>query len=222
MSNINILCINSGLAVKALENDPAFLNTDEYLIIEHKKYELIDNKIHYNGLEYELIDENLLVAYDLEGIANILSLPLEKYRIKDKEKMNELNNSVASSDDRQKAIPSSTVNLPYTKKLADNVSSVISPTVNVNVPGSTFYRVLSLKITGLVWNAPKNFDVRGIHGDVAENWYDLPIFRNHNFGTNNTVKWQNFTSTRCVTLIFCNLAGETGYTYTINRSTFCL
>ena len=215
---LTMLCSNNGMVVRASEDDPAFLITDEYVIIEHVRYAIDNKKISYNGLEYEQIDENLFVTYDTEGTLNAFSLPLEENRIKDKERIRELDNLVGISSDGTRALPSSTVNPPYTRTLSSSQWSVTTPAVNVNVPGGKFYRVLSLKITGLAWNASKVFSVHGIYGDISGNWYDLPKFLNHSFATNNTVKWQNFTSTRYAILTFGNLAGETGYTYTVNRS----
>lgn len=71
-----------GCIVNATEQNPAFEITNDYIIIEHVKYVFKDNKINYNNLEYELIDDNLLVAYDSEGIPNLLSIPTEENRIK--------------------------------------------------------------------------------------------------------------------------------------------
>lgn len=215
---LTMLGANNGMVVRASEDDPAFLITDEYVIIEHVRYAIDNKKVNYNELEYEQIDKNLFVAYDAEGIPNAFSLPLEENRIKDKERIRELDNLVGISSDGTRALPSSTVNPPYTRTLSSTQWSVTTPAVNVNVPGGNFYRVLSLKITGLAWNASKVFSVHGIYGDISGNWYDLPKFLNHSFATNNTVKWQNFTSTRYAILTFGNLAGETGYTYTVNRS----
>lgn len=215
---LTFLSSTSGMSVKASEDNPAFLITDEYIIIEHVKYKMMDNKINYNGLVYELNEDDLLVAYDADGTPNIISLPVEKFKITDEERIKELNKMVGISSDGTRDLPSYTVNPPYTKKLGSTQWSETSPYVNVNVPGQTYYRVLSLKITGLAWNASKKFDVHGIYGDISGNWYDLTKFRNYDFGLNNTIKWQNFSSTRYAALVFGNLAGETGYTYTINRS----
>lgn len=208
-----------GCIVNATEQNPAFEITNDYIIIEHVKYVFKDNKINYNNLEYELIDDNLLVAYDSEGIPNLLSIPTEENRIKDEEKIAELNASVGLTANESRAIPSSTVNLPYTKKLSSSQWSVTTPAANVNIPGKKFYKVLSLKITGLSNSKSKKIDVRGIFGDVSGNWYDLTTYSNHDFGVKNIVKWQNFTSTRYAKLIFCSLSGQTGYTYTMNRGT---
>lgn len=215
--SIMIAILSTSNCTKAME-DVSFLITDDYVIIEHVKYAIIDNKFNYNGLEYEKVEDNLYVAYDEKGIPNIISLPTEEYRITDEKVIEELNNSVGITDEVTRLIPSSTVNLPYTK--TSDSWLVTTPAVNVNVPGGNFYRVLSLKITGLAWNASKIFDVHGIYGDVLGNWYDLPTFKNHNFGTSNTVKWLNYSSTRYAKLIFGNLANENGFTYTVNRSTF--
>lgn len=214
-----IIGFNGGMIVNAAEQNPAFEITDDYIIIEHVKYVFKDNKINYNNLEYELIDDNLLVAYDSEGIPNLLSIPTEEYRIKDEERIAELNASVGLLVNGSSAIPSSTVNLPYTKKLSSSQWSVTTPAGNVNIPGQKFYKVLSLKITGLSSSKSKKFDVRGIYGDISGNWYDLPAYSNYDFGVKNIVKWQNFTSTRYAKLIFGSLSGQTGYTYTMNRGT---
>ncbi|MEF9962021.1 MAG: hypothetical protein RR945_03215 [Erysipelotrichaceae bacterium] len=215
-----IFVMSNASGIKAMENNPAFFVADEYVIIEHSKYDLVNNKIIYNGLEYELIDSGVFEAYDDEGILNILSLPIEDNRITDKERIKELNEQVGISSDGNRSLPSSTVNAPYTRTLPNNQWSVTTPAVNINIPGQTYYRVLSLKVTGLAWNASKKFSVHGIWGDIAGDWYDLPKFLNHDFGLNNTVKWQNFSTTRYAILTFGSLAGETGYTYTINKSTF--
>lgn len=217
---LSITCLNGKSIVTATsEQNPTFKITDNYIIIEHTKYIFKNNKIYYNDLEYELIDDNLLVAYDTDGILNLLSIPTEENRIKDKEILNELNSSVGLSINGIRAIPSSTVNLPYTKKTSSSQWSVTTPAANVNVPGKTFYKILSLKITGLSSSKSKKFDVHGIYGDVSGNWYDLPDYSNYDFGTKNIVKWQNFTSTRYAKLVFGSLSGQTGYTYTINRAT---
>lgn len=207
------------VSVKAFQYEPEFLITNEYVIIEYEKYDLVDNKINYNNRVYELIDDNFFVSYDCDGTKNILTLPLENNKIKDKTRIKQLNDLVGINPNSQRAIPSTTVNPPYTKTLANDQWIETSPAVNVNMPGKPFYKVLSLKITGLAWNASKIFDVYGIYGDSAGNWYDLPSLKNHNFGSNNIVKWNNFSSTRYAILTFGNISGETGYTYTINRST---
>lgn len=114
---IMVFAISDGKAIKA-DSDPAFLITENYIIIDHVKYDLVDNKISYKGLDFELIDA-ALVAYDEDEAANIFVLPVEQNRIKDKEKINELNALVGDSNITTRSIPTSTVNPPYTRVIPE-------------------------------------------------------------------------------------------------------
>lgn len=111
---LTIFMVSSGESIKATENDPAYMITDDYVIIDHVRYELNENKIHYMGLDFELKD-GTLIAHDAEGVESIMVLPVKENRITDKETIAKLNAMVGVSDSKTRAIPSNTVNLDYKK-----------------------------------------------------------------------------------------------------------
>lgn len=204
------------LNIKASEDDPAYLITDEYIIIEHVKYDLVDNKIKYMGLDFEL-EDSVLVAYDAEGVPNILVLPVEQNRIKDEETIRELNSQVGISANKTRAIPTYTVNLPYSKTLSNSQWSDTTPAININVPGKTEIPYTYLSVSGLAWNANKHFSVGHTTGDFAGNWYSQPFKNDHNFGAVNKLIFINTTATRYAIYTLGNLGGETGYTYSFTK-----
>lgn len=90
----------SGKNVHASEG-PAFLIEEDHVIINYERYELVDNKIFFDGLEYELIDNNF-ISYDKENVIDVLLMPVPENQITDKAVLARLNGQIHNNT---KAIP---------------------------------------------------------------------------------------------------------------------
>lgn len=209
---ITISTITGGKNIKAVEENPAYLITNDYIIIDHVKYDLVNNRINYLGLEFEL-NEGTLTAYDSEGVENIIVLPVEQNKITDEKTIEELNAMVGLSNEKLRALPSKTVNLPYKHTLSNNQWCDTTPAININIPGKTEIPITNLKITGMAWNANKHFSIGWSTGDVNGNWYGQKFINDYDFRIVNLRRFVNMTATRYEIFTLGNLAGETGYTY---------
>lgn len=202
--------VGSGNSIKAAEG-PAFLIAEDYVIINYEKYDLVDNKVTYDGLDFELIDGSL-VAYDAEGVANIIPLPVEENKITDEELLAELNSQNLDGYNRS-FTPSNAVYPPYTKTIPAGQWNTQSPYVHLK-GGYTY-----LTITKMPASSDKHFTVTFLWGDLAGDWYRHDPHVNYDFGgVKNYIKYLMLTSTRYGIFTLGNLYGAPGYTYTVSIS----
>ncbi|MGB4984658.1 MAG: hypothetical protein WBO70_02655 [Erysipelotrichaceae bacterium] len=135
-----MLCFGE-ICVMAEEIKPAFFIGDDYVIIEYVKYDLLDNKINYYGVEFELVEGNF-VRNSGEGQIDIIPLPVVENRIKDIKTITSINAKIGVFDDVIRGLPSSTVNAPYSKIISAGNWYAETPYVNINIPGRLFFKPL--------------------------------------------------------------------------------
>lgn len=218
ISLIAILALFSvcgGGSIQALEDNPAYLISDDYIIIDHVKYDLVNNKINYYGLEYELI-EGSLVAYDEQGVPNVIVLPVEENKITDEDEIRELNSKIGKSDVNTRAVPTNPKNLPYSANVSAGNWYVETPAVKI-IDG-TAYRVTKITLSNFSSSAVKRFSVVFRYCDALGNWYKSEQVNDYNFGKVNYLRFQNLSTTRYGMFALGSLYDEPSYKYTISRS----
>lgn len=211
---LTIFSVSSGVAVQALENSPAYFISENYVIIDYVKYNLINNKINYNGLEYELVDASLL-AYDAQGVPNIIVLPVEENRITDETEIRELNSKIGIPSINTRAVPTNAKNLPYSATVPSGQWYVETPAVKIVDP--TAYRVTKLTLSNFPSLVTKRFSVSFRYCDSLGNWYIHSQVNDHDFGKVNYIRFQNLSTTRYGIFHIGSLYGEPTYKYTISR-----
>lgn len=196
----------SGKTVNASQG-PAFLIENDYVIINYEKYELINNRITFDGLEYELQDNNF-ISYDEEGVLNVLPMPVAENQITDKAVLAELNRQIHNT----KAVPSVVINPPYTKVVPAGQWNSQSPYINIR-GGYTLLRVYNMPL-----GSNKRFSVHFIWGDEAGNWFKHQTYNDYDFGKLNYIKYSKFSTAAYGQFVLGNLYGTPGYTYTVSIS----
>ncbi|MGX8850659.1 hypothetical protein [Amedibacillus sp. YH-ame10] len=208
-----VTLLYSNIGINAMENSPAFLIADDYIIIEYEKYNLIDNKVIYNGIEFELKDHNL-VTYDDNGDVIILLLPIEENRIKDEVMVQELNRQVGASNNDIAVLSVPAVNLPYSRTVPAGQWNAETPYFNVNAPGQPRTGLTHITITNIP-SSKKIFTITGIWGDVAGDWFSMPVIREQDFGKKNKVSYANVSTMRYSKFFIGCLYGTPGFTYKV-------
>lgn len=211
---IILTVITSSFSVNAIEKNPQFLIAEDYVIIEYEKYDLVDNKIVYNGLEYSLID-GTLIAYDANNSPCLIVLPVEENMVKDEKKIKELNQSLGMN--ARGSIPSNSVPLPYSATVPKGGWTAESPFVRVNLPTYEFMPFTYVTITNMPFGAKKEFKFGFFYCDAVGNWYDTE-YRTKDLSVLNYLKVQNYTTTSYAKFFITCLYGEPGFTYTITKS----
>lgn len=204
-----LLCSSSNIS--AMENNPAFLIADDYIIIDYKKYDLVDNKVIYNGIEYVLEDFNL-VSYDADGHETILLLPVEENRIKDEKLIQELNRQVGISSDGATTLSVSAVNCPYFEIVPAGQWNAETPFINVNAPGTTPVAFTHLTIKD-IGSTKKIFTVTGIWGDIGGDWYSLDAHKEQDFSKKYYITYGHISTLRYFKFFIGSLYGTPGFTY---------
>lgn len=186
---------------------PAFLIEEDYVIINYERYELVDNKIFFDGLEYELIDNNF-ISYDEENVTNVLLMPVPENQITDKAVLARLNGQIHNDT---KAIPSNIVATPYTKVVPAGEWNSQTPYLTMK-GGYTILRLDSMP------QANKVFSVHLGWCDIAGDWYTYPPINNYDFSVKNFIQFSKFSSAVCGQFILGDLYGTPGYKYTIYQT----
>ncbi len=204
---------NNVTVIKAEQN--AYEIGDDYVIIDYEKYDLIDNKITFEGKECELINNNL-IGLDDEGVVTVIPLPVKENMLSNKEKEKILQEQAESIANNLMRIESRATSLPYSKTIPSGQRNAQTPKFDINIPGKTFYRYTYLTITKMPLLSSKNFSVAFIYSDIAGNWYDQTFYTNYNFGSKSYIKYLNLTTTRYGIISMTSLNSSSGYTYTIS------
>lgn len=208
-----LMLVSSNIGVNAMERNPAFFLAEDYVIIDYVKYNLVNNKVFYNGLEYELIDATLM-AYDANGVPNVIVLPVEQNMIKDDERIRELNRSIGLN--ARGSVPTKTVPLPFSATVAKGGWFAQSPYVRVNLPEQEFMKFTYITISNMPVSARKDFKFSMVYCDVFGNWYDSEYW-NRNLSVLNYIKIQNYTTLAYASFGIACLYGEPGFTYRITK-----
>lgn len=196
----------SGETVHASEG-PAFLIEEDYVLINYERYELVDNKIFFDGLEYELIENNF-ISYDKENVLNVLLMPVLENQITDKAVLARLKGQIYNDT---KAIPSTIVATPYTKVVPAGVWSSQTPYLNMK-GGYTILRLDSMP------QVNKLFNVNLIWCDKVGDWYTYPAITNYDFAKKNFIQFSKFSTAVCGQFILGNLYGTPGYKYSVYQT----
>lgn len=205
---------NFGILSYAKEEQPIYEITDEYVMIDSVKYELIDNTIQYNGNIYEL-QGSTLVTYDEKGPIYLI-LPVEQNVIKDPKLIEKFYNTLENKNMLRGEIPSNPVSLPYSAEVPEGQWYTETPFFEIIV--DDFYRCTELTISNFSTNETlfslyfMYIDYRGVLvGDrfVTEFDFNRP---------GNSARFVNLSTSRYGLFQFSNLYGESSFTYTISLS----
>lgn len=203
-----LLIMCNGNPIKAQETQQYYIG-DDYIIMDYKKYDLVDNKVKYNGLVYELKNGSLVSVNN--GIESVIVLPVEENKITDEETIKELNRLAGNSNDKIRAVQAQ--NLPYYKTVPSGEWNSQTPIFNINKPGQLEIPVVYLKITTSM--IQKRFSISYVTGDIAGDWFTQKFSKDIDFSLLNYRRYVPTTATRYAMWTIGALYSNAGYNYSL-------
>ena len=150
----------------AEETTPAFAITEEAVIIDHVPYAIENGAIQYEGKTYEVQEDDTLISYDKDGLAELLVLPINVKEVTEPEKIAELNaalsqaqrNNFFSRFFRSTLTRNiSAIDLPYSENVVKGALIAVTPVFNVI--STEYHYATHLKVYGLSLLDDPNFKV---------------------------------------------------------------
>lgn len=211
------LAVGAFPAVFAAEEQPRYAITEEVVIIDYVKYEIVDNTIQYEGKTYE-IDDYKLITYDDNNDPIYFVLPVEQARVTDPEQIAILNAAIGKTDSLARAVPSSPVDLPYTANVAKGDYLTVTPAFNI-INNSRFQRSTNLSLSNLPLSSDGRYYIIFSTCDVTGTWTSHEFHRN--FLGDPILKIANSSSMAYGMFTITNLYDDPSpaYTYTVYLST---
>lgn len=191
---VMVALLVSSMTIQVFASSPSVTTceiTNDYVVIDGAKYDVVDNKVEYNGNVYE-ISNGRLERFDKEGNLIILALPTKDNMITDPQVIEELNKRFNSESALNLGIPTEYKTLPYGDDVPEGQWNTITPIFQI--PTYPFYYGINLELSKLPLFSDKRFQIIYSFCDSLGQWYSET--ENYSFALSNRIRFENNSAIR--------------------------